>query len=527
MHVVILVHGIRDRARWEASLSEPLKSHGFTPVPINYGRFGALEFLLPIPFFRNRAVRDVRGQIADVRKQYPEASLSVIAHSFGTWVIAKILQDGFFIRFHRIIFCGSVVPYNFPFEQFSERFCDPILNEVGDCDPWPAVAESATWGYGSAGTYGFLRNRVQDRWHASAGHGYFLNNSFCECYWISFLRDGKIIPGNSEASPPLWVRAVSWAKLKYLAILAILATLYAAGVMGNAQDVVTAALQYRERQLMRLHWDETPIQHYVLEYRVAHRNARQGESPKVEIEIFNNADIAVTYLKDQHWVEFKADQFHPIISLATLFIPSADAQEPVTAATEDPQYIRVSIISKCQFLCVKDHSYTYRVNPDLVAEVLERDGGGAEVSKTTRALDNIGDIFRPLKLKDLYEGGTIPTSKEMNFRKAAHVPDGERLYALVDATLFGSAVNGVAFGEKSFYVNGGWPTPPFSVRYSDLRNATIEVGGSYRVSVDGKEISIPGSEINGYQLSSILELIKAIARECTDATREICRSLRN
>src|ERR1700736_1241877 len=104
--------------------------------------------------------------------------ISVIAHSFGTFVISHLMAKEFERKFNRVIFCGSVLPYNFEFEQIKGRFTPPILNEVGTRDIWPAIAESLTWGYGSAGTYGFRRPPVRDRWHDGARHGYFLDPDF-------------------------------------------------------------------------------------------------------------------------------------------------------------------------------------------------------------------------------------------------------------------------------------------------------------------------------------------------------------
>ena len=110
----------------------------------------------------------------------------MIAHSFGTFVIAHLIRKDFAIKFHRVIFCGSVVQYGFPFEQIQERFSKPIINEVGTRDIWPAIAESVTIGYGSAGTYGFRRPLVRDRWHNGARHGYFLDPAFCKTFWSPF-----------------------------------------------------------------------------------------------------------------------------------------------------------------------------------------------------------------------------------------------------------------------------------------------------------------------------------------------------
>src|SRR5947209_17498657 len=151
-HVVVLIHGVRDFALWQHSVRATLEEEGFSAEATNYGRLNLLEFLMPIGFLRKRAIGTVWRQIRIVRQNNPDADISVIAHSFGTFVLAELMKENFDIKFHRIIFCGSVIPYDFPFEQIQDRFQPPVVNEVGTRDIWPAMAESITFGYGSAGT---------------------------------------------------------------------------------------------------------------------------------------------------------------------------------------------------------------------------------------------------------------------------------------------------------------------------------------------------------------------------------------
>ena len=44
-----------------------------------------------------------------------DADCSIIAHSFGTFVVARILRDNTDLELDRIIFCGSVVSHKFRF----------------------------------------------------------------------------------------------------------------------------------------------------------------------------------------------------------------------------------------------------------------------------------------------------------------------------------------------------------------------------------------------------------------------------
>lgn len=223
-HVVILVHGIRDRAIWLREIVPQLKADGFTPAPVNYGRFDLLRFLFPIPFFRKVAARTVASQIqTTIFEEHKDATYSIIAHSFGTYVTANILAEALWLRVDRIIFCGSVLGYDFPFQRFAQRFAPPILNEVGTADIWPAVAESVTWGYGSGGTFGFNRPLVIDRWHEGADHHDFLNANFCHDYWVPFLKDGTVVSAPPATSRhPSWLNLISIFPIKYFAVALIL-----------------------------------------------------------------------------------------------------------------------------------------------------------------------------------------------------------------------------------------------------------------------------------------------------------------
>lgn len=221
--VVITVHGIRDNALWQQEIRDTLSHCGFKVIPTNYGRFDLFRFLFPLKYFRRKATAKVLIQINIAFHQYPDSNVSVIAHSFGTYIVGNIIKENFNIKFDKIIFCGSILPYDFPFQDYLGRFTPDILNEVGTKDIWPAFAESVTFGYGSAGTFGFNRGLVFDRWHNGARHGYFLERRFCKKFWIPFLRDGTIVADSPDPDPPgLLVRLVQILKIKYLLTLVAL-----------------------------------------------------------------------------------------------------------------------------------------------------------------------------------------------------------------------------------------------------------------------------------------------------------------
>jgi hypothetical protein len=219
-HVVILVHGIRTRALWQNELRKILQKDGFVVEPTNYGYFDVVRFLVPWQPFAGAIVVEIARQIRHAQRMNKEADCSIIAHSFGTFIVARMLRDHTDIEFNRIIFCGSVVPHKFRFEDYRGRFEVPLVNEVGTRDFWPVIAEVVTIGYGSAGTYGFRRPAVRDRWHNGKAHGDFLNQKFCMKYWVPFLRNGEIVEDNETAErPPWWLWTVSTFQIRYLVLI--------------------------------------------------------------------------------------------------------------------------------------------------------------------------------------------------------------------------------------------------------------------------------------------------------------------
>ncbi|MCG6536580.1 MAG: hypothetical protein L7F78_18200, partial [Syntrophales bacterium LBB04] len=119
-HVVFLIHGIRTHAEWAekaASILENESNKSLKVRPIRYGYFSLLMFLPPIPFLRQIPVRRITKLLKDELKKDPKPIISVIAHSYGTYIVYKILmnekklpKNDNEIQFYRIILCGSIIP---------------------------------------------------------------------------------------------------------------------------------------------------------------------------------------------------------------------------------------------------------------------------------------------------------------------------------------------------------------------------------------------------------------------------------
>ncbi|MCA1363689.1 hypothetical protein I6F14_25310 [Bradyrhizobium sp. IC3069] len=204
--VVVLIHGIRTRALWQGPIRQTLERAGLVAIPTNYNKLDVVRFLLPFEFTKRRTIRRVESDVRSVRAKFPEADLSILAHSFGTFITGRLILNEEH-NFSRIVLCGSILPIEFEFASAASRFSE-IVNEVGSSDIWPAAAAKLGRRYGPTGSFGFNRPFVRDRRHAKFGHSSFLNAEFCKRFWVPYFCDGEVDAGDADASPSLLVRLI-------------------------------------------------------------------------------------------------------------------------------------------------------------------------------------------------------------------------------------------------------------------------------------------------------------------------------
>jgi hypothetical protein len=215
-HVVFLVHGIRTYSPWQPMVEAEFKQAGLTVYRTSFGFFDLIRFLVPLQRFRQKKINEVYGQLRTAMMAQPNAlppKLSILAHSFGSYIIAEILAERPDIEVYRLAFCGSIVPYDHRFiRQLGPRIKTKVVNDIGTRDFWPALANSVTTGYGNAGTQGFNRNEVKDRWFEGLGHSDFFQPAFCKKYWVPFFKHGRVEPDEKVTDPiePPPCRLCAW-----------------------------------------------------------------------------------------------------------------------------------------------------------------------------------------------------------------------------------------------------------------------------------------------------------------------------
>jgi hypothetical protein len=185
---------------------------------LGYEFFDGFSFWLPFPF-RQRKVKVVLERLRDAQRRYPGKPISVIAHSFGTYIIGTILRQDNSIQLRRLILCGSILPRNYPWGTYSRSVDTPILNDCGAWDIWPVQAQSTTWGFGASGTWGFRRAGITDRFH-NFGHGGFFTADFVRTFWLSWFRGEPSALGIVPPKRPYLWSLITVFPIKWIGALA-------------------------------------------------------------------------------------------------------------------------------------------------------------------------------------------------------------------------------------------------------------------------------------------------------------------
>lgn len=206
--VVALIHGIRTAAGWQEKARQALAVEGKVVVtPIGYGYQDVVRFLGP---WRKSAIAKVQQELRDLQRIHKDSDLVVMAHSFGTYIISKILKDSPDIRMKRLLLCGSIIPTSFRWDSLSHEFTSQTcVNEVGTRDVWPVFARIASFGYGESGSFGFKTSRVCDRFF-DYGHSDFFTDEHFKKFWQPYILSGEVVasPWDANRLTPSWLVSV-------------------------------------------------------------------------------------------------------------------------------------------------------------------------------------------------------------------------------------------------------------------------------------------------------------------------------
>jgi pimeloyl-ACP methyl ester carboxylesterase len=182
--VVFVIHGIRDEAYWTRKIARIIERTARKSGRVlesqtsTYGYFPMLPFLLP--WTRQKNVAWLMDRYTEAKAAYPDAEISYVGHSNGTYLLAKALSDYPACSFKHVVLAGSVIPSTFPWKGYLTAPIPrvrAILNYVATADWVVAYFPKAMeilrlQDIGSGGFDGFAAlgggNQVQ---YIRGGHG--------------------------------------------------------------------------------------------------------------------------------------------------------------------------------------------------------------------------------------------------------------------------------------------------------------------------------------------------------------------
>jgi pimeloyl-ACP methyl ester carboxylesterase len=217
--IIVLLHGIRTFALWHHTVVDELRllDPNVLVQPVRYKFVDIFTFLGPVKFRRSSIDRVMR-EVKEVIRLNPGVPVTVVAHSFGTYVTSEFLASSSDIRLRRLLLCGSIVREDFKWSNIRTRIIDGILNDAGTRDIWPLLAKHGSFGYGPSGRFGFGTTAVTDRFF-DYGHSDFFSTQHIRHFWAPFLLNGQIVASSwNHLRPPhnWWESLLAWLPLKQI-----------------------------------------------------------------------------------------------------------------------------------------------------------------------------------------------------------------------------------------------------------------------------------------------------------------------
>ncbi len=216
MRPVVALHGIRTQAAWQRAFSEVAGRGGLSARVDrwNFGYFSVLRFLIPgarlakVRWFRATYQQEFRESTPAAAGETP----SIVAHSFGTYILGNAPMRYPYLRFDKVLLCGSILPREFPWDQIVERGqVQALRNEYGSHDIWTRAVAWVVPGTGPSGLAGFTAThpRIEQEPFAFE-HSEYFDRGHMANRWLPFLtaaveqrpaRELQISPPQAESRP--------------------------------------------------------------------------------------------------------------------------------------------------------------------------------------------------------------------------------------------------------------------------------------------------------------------------------------
>ncbi|MCD4701353.1 MAG: hypothetical protein K8S24_05790 [Candidatus Aegiribacteria sp.] len=234
----VVIHGMNTRGPWQEDLVWKLSHIKKYSIPVYVYKYGLVRIGVTLGFLQKRRVKILATQLRNISKAADPDNAGlrphVIAHSFGTWLIAHALKEHPDIKIGRLILLGSIVRPDFDWMKLiNDKQIEAILNHTAGKDKPVRFSQLFIPDSGPGGRVGFQSEEVINIRSPEFGHsGYFKRNRMTgylskDGVWSRFLqRPLSNLPDTFDDQfkcagwKPIWCILRTF--VRYLTLLAVI-----------------------------------------------------------------------------------------------------------------------------------------------------------------------------------------------------------------------------------------------------------------------------------------------------------------
>ena len=146
--LLVVIHGLMTNAGWLSNLTPAANSQGWIVAPFIYDN---PPTLLVDKGGRQKVIEQFREWIYALKKKYEPLTMSVLCHSFGTYIITKYIEgfasvEGFLpVQIDSLILTGSIVRPDYDWNAHIPMRLGRVMNVVAGGDDAVKYMPKADW----------------------------------------------------------------------------------------------------------------------------------------------------------------------------------------------------------------------------------------------------------------------------------------------------------------------------------------------------------------------------------------------
>lgn len=186
------IHGYFSKGEWQKTLEDALEETNINHEPYNYGR----KIFRILPHQINKDIKKFRDWYfnktnqLNLRIEEPFHRPSIIAHSLGSWILAKALLKYPELKFDKIFLHGAIVPSDFDwFKLILRGQVNSIICETSENDNVVPLGFIFTGKFNPCARFGIRQKSsfIKEEFIAEYGHSTFQYKEHFKQYVIKRL----------------------------------------------------------------------------------------------------------------------------------------------------------------------------------------------------------------------------------------------------------------------------------------------------------------------------------------------------